>query len=155
MQALLTLLDHPLTDRIGWTLLHSVWLLAIVAAIVAAELFALRRHSAAVRYLAATIGLAVMALVPLAVYFNMTLDSPIASQVGNEFNRDGNIAVLDTEPTTASLPAIFIAAGNGDAAVSPSLATQFRPLLPGAVFLWACGVGLACSPKAGPDVMRI
>ncbi|QDU42361.1 Regulatory protein BlaR1 [Symmachiella dynata] len=142
MQALLTLLDHPLTDRIGWTLLHSVWLLAIVAAIVAAELFALRRHTAAVRYLAATIGLAVMALVPVTVYFNMTLDSPITSQVGNEFNRSGNIAVLDTEPMTASPPAIFIAAGNGGAAVSPSLATQFRPLLPGAVFLWACGVGL-------------
>lgn len=142
MQALLTLLAHPLTERIGWTLLHSIWLLAIVAAIIAAELFALRRHTAAVRYLAATTGLAVMALVPLAVYFNMTLDSPVTSQVDSEFNRGMNLTALDTEPTGASPPAIFNAAGNGDAAVSPSLATQFRPLLPGAVFLWACGVGL-------------
>ncbi|TWU12232.1 Regulatory protein BlaR1 [Symmachiella macrocystis] len=142
MQTLFTLLEHPLTDRIGWTLLHSVWLLAIVGVIVAGELFALRRHTAAVRYLAATTGLAVMALVPVTVYFNMTIDSPIARQVGNEFNRDGSIAALDSEPTTASLPAIFNAAGNGGADVAPSLATQFRSLLPGAVFLWACGVGL-------------
>ena len=142
MQTLFTLLDHPLTDRLGWTLLHSVWLLAIVAAVVAAELFVLRRHSAAARYLAATTGLAVMALVPLVVYFSMAIDPPVASEVGSEFNRGSKVAALDTAPTAASLPAIFNAAGNGDAAVSPNLAMQFRPLLPGAVFLWACGVGL-------------
>ena len=85
MQALLTLLNHPLTDRIGWTLLHSVWLVTIVALIVAAELHVLRRHSAALQYFAAVTGLAIMALVPVGVLFYVPVDASPEIHASREF----------------------------------------------------------------------
>ncbi|NQU20499.1 MAG: HEAT repeat domain-containing protein [Candidatus Nealsonbacteria bacterium] len=54
--------------RLGWTLLHSLWEIALVTAVLALLLSVLRRGSANVRYLTACGGLAVMAIVPMVTY---------------------------------------------------------------------------------------
>jgi serine protease AprX len=55
--------------RLGWTLLHSLWQVAIAGALVAILLKVLSRHSASIRYLVACVGLAVMFLPLLATYW--------------------------------------------------------------------------------------
>ena len=54
--------------RLGWTLLHSLWEIALVTAVLALLLSLLRRGSANMRYLTACGGLTVMAIVPLVTY---------------------------------------------------------------------------------------
>jgi hypothetical protein len=59
------ILNHPLVNLIGWTLLHFLWQGAIVGVIVAALLAGLRRRNASVRYVVGIVGLAAMAACPL------------------------------------------------------------------------------------------
>jgi heme A synthase len=47
------LLAHPLAQRLGWALAHSLWQFVLVAALLAVALFVLRRRSAQARYVAA------------------------------------------------------------------------------------------------------
>jgi bla regulator protein BlaR1 len=54
--------------RLGWTLLHSLWEIALLTAVLALLLSVLRRGSANVRYLTACGGLTVMAIVPMVTY---------------------------------------------------------------------------------------
>ncbi len=54
--------------RLGWTLLHSLWEIALVTAVLALLLSALRRGSANMRYLTACGGLTVMAIVPIVTF---------------------------------------------------------------------------------------
>jgi beta-lactamase regulating signal transducer with metallopeptidase domain len=59
------LLQHPLAQAIGWALLHFVWQGALVAVLTALALAALRRSAADVRYVVASIGLALMLTLPV------------------------------------------------------------------------------------------
>src|SRR5438094_810908 len=60
MASLLDLLDQPLLQRLGWTLVHSVWQGAAAAMLLAMALLLLRRASASARYLAACVALLLM-----------------------------------------------------------------------------------------------
>src|SRR5438477_11823167 len=60
MASFLDLLDQPLLQRLGWTLVHSVWQGIAVAILLAIALLALRRASASARYLAACAALLLM-----------------------------------------------------------------------------------------------
>ncbi|MHC4620810.1 MAG: M56 family metallopeptidase, partial [Planctomycetota bacterium] len=62
-------LSHPMVERIGWTLIHFLWQGAVLAAVLAVELVLFRRSRAGVRYIAACVTLALMALVPCATLF--------------------------------------------------------------------------------------
>jgi len=55
-------------QRLGWTLLHSVWQFALIAVLLSAFLAALRRRSANTRYLTACIGLVAMLTTSMATY---------------------------------------------------------------------------------------
>ena len=55
--------------RLGWTLLHSIWLGAAVAALLATTSLLLRRRSANARYLAACAALALMVALSASTYF--------------------------------------------------------------------------------------
>ena len=59
------LLQEPLAQAIGWALLHFVWQGALVGALAAAALAALRRSDADVRYTVASIALTVMGTLPI------------------------------------------------------------------------------------------
>jgi beta-lactamase regulating signal transducer with metallopeptidase domain len=57
MSTLDNFVSPVLTRALGWTLLHSLWQGALVAAVLAGTLLLLRRHRAEVRYLASAVAL--------------------------------------------------------------------------------------------------
>ena len=60
MTAIETLLRQPAAQAVGWALLQFVWQGAVVGALTALALLALRRSASDVRYVVASIGLALM-----------------------------------------------------------------------------------------------
>jgi len=64
--------DSPLAERLGWTLLHSVWQGAAVAVGLALALILLRRRSAQARYSASCAALACMAMLPALTFLRIT-----------------------------------------------------------------------------------
>ncbi|MBN2216273.1 MAG: hypothetical protein JW719_02745 [Pirellulales bacterium] len=83
MESSPALLTAPLIESIGWALVHSIWQIALVAALFAVARFALRYHSARLRYALGCIALGAMAMVVAATFCLVwtTLDdrSPAAS----------------------------------------------------------------------------
>ena len=63
-----TVQDSETVRRLGWTLLHTLWLGACVAAAFIVAMAAMRRRSANARYVAACVALGVMAALPVAVF---------------------------------------------------------------------------------------
>ncbi len=140
MQALFTWLNQPLIDRVGWTLLHSTWLVALVAVVVAGELLVLRRKSAAARYFVSVTGLAIIAIVPVGVFLCVHVDSPPAGPVV-----DGAGLAIDSGAT--EIPRVDltpnVAYESGDTTTplnTTAMAARLRPLLPWSVTVWAGGV---------------
>jgi hypothetical protein len=66
MFAIDTLFRHPAVQALAWALLQFVWQGAAIGALTAVALVSLRRSAADVRYVVASIGLALM-LTPLIV----------------------------------------------------------------------------------------
>src|SRR5215510_12408331 len=65
MNTIWAIIDHPLAERIGWILLHSLWQGALIGAGFALLRLALRRQSAHARYLAGCVCLTLMLAAPL------------------------------------------------------------------------------------------
>jgi beta-lactamase regulating signal transducer with metallopeptidase domain len=65
MNAIESLMHQPAAQAIGWALLQFVWHGALVASLTAAALALLRRSAADIRYVVATVGLALMATLPV------------------------------------------------------------------------------------------
>jgi beta-lactamase regulating signal transducer with metallopeptidase domain/WD40 repeat protein len=63
------LVDSPWADRIGWTLVHSIWQVAAIAAGFAVLLLMLRNRSANARYVCGCLALSAMVGAPLATFF--------------------------------------------------------------------------------------
>src|SRR5215510_16543604 len=89
MKVLLDLLHHPLTHRLGWALLHSLWQGAFAAVLFGLLRYALRRASARARYLAACFCLFLLATAPAITVLMMTTGSDSAFPGGNEPNVAG------------------------------------------------------------------
>jgi len=66
MNVLTNLLQEPVVERIGWTLVHSAWQAAAVAAMLAVVLLAMRRCSANARYLTACAAMLLIAVLSVA-----------------------------------------------------------------------------------------
>jgi beta-lactamase regulating signal transducer with metallopeptidase domain len=81
----------PIVERGGWTLLHSIWELAVVAGILGLALRMLGRASARIRYLAATFALALMFALP-PVTFLIISKNPLPTPglvTGSQFHAVG------------------------------------------------------------------
>lgn len=65
MNFFVELAESELIYRLGWALLHSLWLLALLGIVTMAALTILRRSSAQARYASSCIGLLLMAIAPL------------------------------------------------------------------------------------------
>jgi len=76
MNSLHELAQSPLVERLGWTLLHSVWQVLAVAACLAALLPAVRRRSAQASYLACCTALLVAFALPLLTFPMVTPSAP-------------------------------------------------------------------------------
>ena len=65
MNASEALFHQPVAQAVAWALLHFVWQGALIAALTSVVLLALRRSAADIRYVVATIGLAMMLTLPI------------------------------------------------------------------------------------------
>ncbi len=68
MNQLLSLLDSIIVERIGWTLVHSVWQIAIVAVVVTAVTLVSARHRASVRYFVLCAGMLACIAIPIGTF---------------------------------------------------------------------------------------
>lgn len=82
--------NHPLTEALGWTLIHFLWQGTLVGIVAAIALAAMRNRTASARYLASIMSLAVMAICPLVTAGVLVSQIPAAAP-----------AVVDVEPAPA------------------------------------------------------
>ena len=84
MAGIETLIEYPIIQSLGWTLLHFVWQGAVVALLVAAVLSLAGRMNAASRYVLATTGMLLMAVLPVGTFLALHLagapPAPVARQ---------------------------------------------------------------------------
>ena len=140
------ILNHPLVNLIGWTLLHFLWQGAIVGVIVAALLAGLRRRSASVRYVVGIVGLAVMAVCPLITMATLpraevaslaVSDLPVTSSV--EFDVVPTTEIV-FDATAVELPEPVLVADGPELEVSFSeRVANWTPWIAG---VWFVGVAL-------------
>ncbi|HMP79873.1 MAG TPA: hypothetical protein PKD54_10505, partial [Pirellulaceae bacterium] len=70
-----TLVEHPLVELLGWTLLHSIWQAAAIALPLAVMLRVLRHKTASLRYGIACVGMFPMALLPAVTFLKLVANS--------------------------------------------------------------------------------
>jgi beta-lactamase regulating signal transducer with metallopeptidase domain len=133
-------------ERLGWTLLHSLWQGAAAWGLLQLALAALRRHSAQARYLAGCTALALAMLLPLVTFFR--LDLPHRLRASRENQATTISSALAASPADAA-PAISPSARptppeRAMPSLPPRLAYWLRPLLPWLVLAWAIGCAACC-----------
>ena len=113
-------LSPALTRALGWTLLHSLWQGALVAAVLFGALLLLRHRAAALRYRAAAVALAAVVLLTLGTfgryYFadglvgaSNTASVSVVNDRANE-GQTGRTRVLAVAANAASTPATLTTA---------------------------------------------
>src|SRR5947208_9644337 len=76
MNGIVQMLSQPTAHRLGWTLVHSIWEGAAIAAAYAVVRIALRHWSASARYIAASIALSTLFAAPVITLFYITPLAP-------------------------------------------------------------------------------
>jgi beta-lactamase regulating signal transducer with metallopeptidase domain/uncharacterized protein involved in exopolysaccharide biosynthesis len=136
MNAFGELLNHPLTYRVGWTLLHSVWQGAIAAALFAVLRMMMRRRSANARYITGCLVLLFLALTAIATFFTVPLPSSGSTQPGMERVQSSYLHLL-----TQVSPAFPRLAFGGNAPASMQrLLENIERSIPLLVACWSIGV---------------
>jgi beta-lactamase regulating signal transducer with metallopeptidase domain len=139
MSAIETLLMQPAAQAIGRALLQFIWQGALLGAILAVALAALRRSASDVRYVVATIGLSLM----------LTIPAVTAVQSWRALERAEAAASAELSVTVvAGLAAPSVVAPRTDAhravlgEADPAAAAQRRPnsWIPALLLSWLCGV---------------
>jgi len=131
MNGISTLLGTPLAQAIGWALLHLLWQGVLVAAILAATLALLSKHSANARYLASCGALALLVVLGAATAYQAY---------------DGSHAIAaDNGVQLVFAPAAEIQLTTDTASPAPEsrlamLASFARSHLPQIVLVWLTGV---------------
>ncbi len=152
-----------LGERLGWTLLHSLWQGALIAALLVVTLQFLRQQSAAARHAAAMLSLVAMVGVSGLTFVQLSLPTPLARQdetAGTAaplaglfpfIGRGGGRSAMHRRPGAPHFPA-----GAKTAEVSP-LQQNFADAWLDAVSrwspwiatLWVAGVGLLSARHIG------
>ena len=142
-----TLLSTPIVDLLGWTLLHFVWQGALVAALLAGALWALRRHAPRTRYAVSLAALAGLLALPVAtgVLLSTTAGSERPAAALAVAEAPAAVESIAAPPSTAVRKAETDA---GTSWVGPVRA-WLRPALPGAVLAWGLGVMVLAGRWAG------
>lgn len=151
MPDLWTLLSAPAVDLLGWTLLHVVWQGALVAALLAGALWALRRHGPCVRYAMSLAALG--ALLALPVTTGVLLHDPVGSRAPTA----SPVVEPETaaEAVAASPAAIEERAGGATTSGWAGRVSDWvRPALPWTVLAWGLGV-LACAARWAGGAWRV
>jgi beta-lactamase regulating signal transducer with metallopeptidase domain len=139
MNAIDTLLRQPAAQVLGWVLLHFVWQGALVGALTAIALAALRRSAADIRYVLSTVALSVMLTLPVVtavqLWHSVTEShAPATAGVLMSGPSARSTAVAEAR-VSAGLPA----SGSSEARAR---ALNIEPWLPACVLIWTCGVAI-------------
>lgn len=167
------LVSSSWSEHIGWTLLHSLWQIAIVAVLYAVASFLLRNRSATSRYLVGCIAMIAMLLLPVITYSllpRVVEQSPLKAAPTTALlpTSDAPLPVWDDLPKGTSVgPAEFAPLPLEPAHVTPQVAPQqvaswsmnvssaIRPWLPVITTFWLMGVLLlSLRPIAGWQHVR-
>jgi N-acetylmuramoyl-L-alanine amidase len=89
-----TLLSHPLTLRLGWTLVHSLWQGAVLAALLGLALFLLGPHPNRLRHAFACLALLLWLATPVTTFLVLKLPLPAM----------GNLGIVGTTPPASTTP---------------------------------------------------
>jgi beta-lactamase regulating signal transducer with metallopeptidase domain len=155
MPAIDTLLRQPAAQAIGWALLQFVWQGAAVGVLTAIALMALRRSAADVRYVVASIGLALMLTLPavsgvqkfqaLRASEDAAIDAAIAAS-NLTARAEGRARELGPAPRatrgapdSGTFDGALRAPGGGLGRLMPSV-RRVEPLLPTLILIWIVGV---------------
>ena len=143
MNAIETLIQQPAAQAIAWALLQFVWQGSLIGLLAWTALAALRRSDADVRYVVATIGLALMLTMPVVTATQAWRASAAAT------SEIGSIAPRDIEVTAPAISGVRQAAVEPTAAsrtrsgpAVPSSSRALEPWLPIMLGVWLCGVTL-------------
>jgi bla regulator protein blaR1 len=120
MNALRTLVDFPVIERFGWTLLHSVWQGLAVAIVLALSLPLLRRRGARASYAACCGALLLCVVVPAMTF--CLLPEPVKAVVAErptagaatEMIASKRTAASSSEPAARIIPIEDFAPGGGE-----------------------------------------
>jgi beta-lactamase regulating signal transducer with metallopeptidase domain len=144
MPAIDSWLRQPGAQAIGWALVQFVWQGTGVGLLSAFALFALRRSAADVRYVVASIGLALMLTLPIVTGVQKY------QALGQEANAGVLPAPVHSAPEAVAFRATE-ATGESSRQVAPKDATaesglfdrlRAEPVLPGLMVVWLVGVSL-------------
>ncbi|HZJ16468.1 MAG TPA: M56 family metallopeptidase, partial [Chthoniobacteraceae bacterium] len=143
-----------LAERIGWTLLHSLWQGAVVALVLALVLRLLRGGSAAARHAASMLALLAFTALVVGTACRVGAASPTAQvpepRTAAAMDNDGPQIGRDTAPTANStadtMDSPDVAASTIRSAATAPLRSawrpRFEPLLPWMSAVWLVGVAL-------------
>jgi len=114
------LLQGEWTERMGWTLLHSLWQIALLAGVYAALMLLLQRRSAATRYVVGCLTLSAMLGLSVSTYVLLPHDTarPTTAHVANA----PAVANLLVDSTERSAPDNHLAESNALAVEQAAMA---------------------------------
>ena len=105
-------LQSSWTQNVGWTLLHSLWQITLIAALYAVAAVGLRNRSASLRYLIGCVAMAAMLVVPATTFCSLPRSAePVEIEivVGPAYRSSGSIespSSIDTQEQAATSGAI-------------------------------------------------
>jgi len=125
------LLDQPFVGRLGWTLIHFLWQGSAIALLLALTRVAFKRHSAQVRYGAACLALAAMAMSPILTLASLTGDGAL-----------GRVSSVSSSAlqTNAVQTASTVLTPNSASFSLTAWAHQLNAIVPWVVATWFVGV---------------
>jgi len=151
-------LQSDWAERVGWTLLHSLWQIVLLAAVYAVVSVMLRNRTATVRYVVGCVAFVAMLGFPLSTYFRLSQDgpresadfanTPAAAELSVQVSRptkkvtQREMAVADPVlPSNSAASEMGSASATGDSveSVTVSLLSAFRPWLPCVTVAWLMG----------------
>jgi beta-lactamase regulating signal transducer with metallopeptidase domain len=133
---------NSLIERLGWTLLHSLWQGALIWVLVEITLVTLRSAAARTRYAVACAALGLFALAPVVTFLRLDLPARLHTNeyLGASFAKNSPAGDSATASLLPPAPAV------GSAYPSrPLFAARLRPFLPWLVYAWLCGSMWSCA----------
>ncbi len=134
MNTLNELLVHPIFQRLGWTLVHSIWQGAAVAFVVAIALVMLGRRSSQSRYVVACAALLLMLAAPIVTFFVLPgpiLRPDVVAPTDQPIMRAAAVMVtpIHVAPVIQNQPPL-------------TLAQKLQQLLPACAAFWIIGIAV-------------
>ncbi len=142
MKSWMDLLNEPMIERLGWTLVHFLWEGAVVAALFALTLLIMRKRSANARYVAGCMALLLLAAVPVATFIALPRESVVVSV--SDTPTASPPPRFPTSPATRSSPRTATITHTNESPSAMAVTVRFSellaPVLPWFVTLWMAGV---------------